>query len=430
MVDRPLQRTHPFAWVPTLYFAEGLPYFVVALIAGLMFKSRGMANDEIAWYTGLLGWVWVFKPLWSPFLELASSKKYLVLFFQLAGGVSLGLVALVLPLPDYFRYTMALLAIVSFCSATHDIAADGLYIASLTEKQQAAFAGWQGGFYSVARFASQGGLVVLAGYLEARMDIAQAWMIIFGALAITMVLLAIYHAWSLPSDVSDKARDSVRSIFTTLVDVIRTFFQKPNIWLLIAFIILFRAGEGQVVTIGPLFLRDPREAGGLGLTTEEVGVVYGTVASLAFIFGSILGGYFTSWLGLKRALFFLICAMNLPNLAYVYLSTALPTNMTLIATALSLEMFGYGFGFVGLILFMMQEVAPGKFQTAHYALATGFMQLGFVLFKMVSGKVQIQLGYQNFFIWVLISAIPVLILSRLVPMRSKETQQGLADEVL
>lgn len=429
MDDRQSQRMHPFTWVPTLYFAEGLPYFVVALIAGLMFKSRGMANDEIAWYTGLLGWVWVFKPLWSPFLEIATSKKFLVLVFQFAGGVGLGLVALVLPLPDYFRYTMVLLAFVSFCSATHDIAADGLYISSLSEKQQAAFAGWQGGFYSVARFFSQGGLVVLAGFLEARLEIAQAWMIIFGALAAVMVLLSLYHAWSLPSDRTVGNRDSVRNILTTLVDVIRTFFQKPNIWLLIAFIILFRAGEGQVVTIGPLFLRDPREAGGLGLTTEQVGVAYGTVASLAFIAGNILGGYFTSWLGLKRALFILICAMNLPNLAYVYLSTMLPTNITLITTALSLEMFGYGFGFVGLILFMMQEVAPGRFQTAHYALATGFMQLGFVLFKMVSGKFQIQLGYQNFFIWVLVSAIPVLILSRFIPMRAKEMQPAPPEEM-
>jgi PAT family beta-lactamase induction signal transducer AmpG len=410
-------RRHPAAWVPTLYFAEGLPYFVVALIAGLMYKSRGISNDEIARFTGLLGFVWVFKPLWSPFLEAYRNKKSIVLLFQFAGGLSLALVALALPLPGYFRYSIALLAVTSFCSATHDIAADGLYIANLSSQQQAAYAGWQGGFFNVARFFSQGALVILAGFLESRIGITQAWMIIFGVLALIMILLSVYHSWALPAT-TGPASESVKGVVETLGDVFVTFFQKKNILLMIAFIILFRAAEGQVMTIGPLFLRDARAVGGLGLTTEQVGAVYGTVASVAFIVGSILGGYFTAWLGLRRALLFLIIAMNLPNLAYVYLSMALPTNTILIAIALSIEMFGYGFGFVGLILFMMQEVAPGKYQTAHYSLATGFMQLGFVLFKMVSGDIQMALGYRRFFAWVLLSAIPVLILSRLIPFRS------------
>jgi len=417
-------RRHPAAWVPTLYFAEGLPYFVVALIAGLMYKSQGISNDEIARFTGLLGFVWVFKPLWSPFLEAYRNKKAIVVLFQLAGGLSLALAALALPLPSYFRYTIALLAVTSFCSATHDIAADGLYIANLSASQQAAYAGWQGGFFNVARFFSQGALVILAGFLESRMGVTQAWMIIFGLLALIMVLLAAYHSWALPATTGPVAAESMGGIWGTLKDVLVTFFQKKNILLLIAFIILFRAAEGQVMTIGPLFLRDARAAGGLGLSTEQVGAVYGTVASLAFIGGSILGGYFTAWLGLRKALVFLICAMNLPNLAYVYLSMALPTNTALIATALSLEMFGYGFGFVGLILFMMQEVAPGRYQTAHYSLATGFMQLGFVLFKMVSGDIQIALGYQKFFVWVLLSAIPVLVLSRLIPFAEGTTAAG------
>ena len=192
-------------------------------------------------------------------------------------------------------------------------------------------------------------------------------------------------------------------------------------------IVLFRAGEGQVTTIGPLFLKDSVENGGLGLSTDQIGAVYGTVASLAFIGGSILGGYFTSWLGLRRAMFFLILAMNLPNLAYFFLSAARPTSTPLIATALSIEMFGYGFGFVGLILFMMQEVAPGRYQTAHYSLATGFMQLGYVLFKMVSGNVQAAMGYKTFFIWVLISAIPALVLSRVIPWKEASASPATPD---
>jgi PAT family beta-lactamase induction signal transducer AmpG len=417
------RRSHPAAWVPTLYFAEGLPYFAVALIAGLMYKSRGIPNEQIARYTGLLGFVWVVKPLWSPFLETFKSKKTVVVLFELLGGASLGLMALALPLPDYFRYTIATLAVAAFCSATHDIAADGLYIASLSSKQQAAYAGWQGGFYNVARFFSQGGLVILAGYLEKRMDVARAWTIIFATLGGVMIAVALYHSWSLPRGGPDRT-ESARDVLETLKEVIVTFFQKQNILLFIAFIILFRAGEGQVTTIGPLFLREARVAGGLGLTTEQVGAVYGTVASLAFIGGSILGGYFTSWLGLRRALFVLICAMNLPNLAYVFLSTALPTSTALIAAALCVEMFGYGFGFVGLILFMMQEVAPGRYQTAHYSLATGFMQLGYVLFKSVSGDIQQRLGYKTFFIWVLVSAVPALILSRMIPFHEPKPAEA------
>jgi MFS transporter, PAT family, beta-lactamase induction signal transducer AmpG len=410
---------HPARWVPTLYFAEGLPYFVVATVAGLMYKSRGVPNDQIAWYTGLLGSVWILKPLWSPFLETVPSKKKVVLAFQLGGGLSLALVALVLPLPGYFRLTIIALVIASFCSATHDIAADGLYIASLSIKQQAEYAGWQGGFYNVARFVSLGGLVVLAGRLEARMDVAQAWMIVFGALAAVLILLSAYHSWALPGSSTQRRPGTWRGTLETLKSVIVTFVQKPRILLLVAFIILFRAGEGQVTTIGPLFLRAPGADGGLGLTTEQVGAIYGTFGSLAFIGGSILGGYFTAWLGLRRAIVFLICAMNLPNLAYVYLSIALPTSAPLVTAALAVEMFGYGFGFVGLILFMMQEVAPGKYQTAHYSLATGLMQLGYVIFKMMSGSIQIWLGYRRFFVWVLISAVPVFVLTRLIPFRQE-----------
>ncbi len=410
-------KRHPITWVPTLYFAEGLPYFLVATMAGLMYKSMGVANEQIALWTGLLGFVWVFKPLWSPFLEVARSKKSIVLLFQFLGGAALGLLALALHLPTYFAASIALLALVAIASATHDIAADGLYIASLDAKQQAAYAGWQGGFYNVARFFSLGGLMVLAGYFEKRMDVAHAWSIIFGMLGAIMIALAVYHIWALPNANNVIRSDtSMRGVYRTLKDVILDFFKKPGIWLAILFIILFRAGEGQVTTIGPLFLRAARGEGGLGLTTAEVGALYGTLATVAFIGGSILGGYFTAWLGLRRGMFFLILAMNLPNLAYFFLSTFLPTNFSVIAGALSLEMFGYGFGFVGLILFIMQEVAVGKYQMAHYALGTGVMQLGYVLFKIMSGAIQAALGYQHFFLWVLVSAIPVLLLSRIVPI--------------
>ncbi|MDO8178467.1 MAG: MFS transporter [Undibacterium sp.] len=408
---------HPMSWVPTLYLAEGLPFYAVALVASLMYKSMGVANDQIAYWTGLITFAWVFKSLWSPFLEAASSKKFLVVMFQMIGGVCLGLVALSLQLPMYFALSIALLGLVAVAAATHDIAADGLYIASLSNKQQAAYAGWQGAFFNAGKFISLGGLVVLAGHLEKSMPPAQAWAVIFGILGGMMIALSLYHSWSLPGTKNTNTQASMRSVFVTLQDVIITFFQKPGIWLAILFILLFRVGEGQIQTIGPLFLRDAKELGGLGLSTTEVGVVYGTAGTIAFLGGSVLGGYFASWLGLKRALPWLILAMNVPNAVFFFLSTNMPDNLAIVATALSVEMFGYGFGFVGLILFMMQVIAVGKYQTAHYALATGVMQLGLVIPKMVSGSIQMSLGYKNFFIWVLISAVPVLLMSRLLGIK-------------
>ncbi|NML60652.1 AmpG family muropeptide MFS transporter [Massilia sp. RP-1-19] len=408
---------HPLVWVPTLYLAQGLPFYAVALVAGLMLKSMGLPNDQIARWTGLLGLAWVFKALWSPFLELARSKKRVVVAFQLVGGAALAGVALALQLPAWFAISIGLFAVVALASATHDIAADGVYIASLSERQQAAYAGWQGAFFNAAKFLSLGGLVILAGHLEKSIGPAPAWTVVFALLSATMVALALYHLWALPGAGTVRSA-SVRGIATTLVDVIRAFFAKPGIWLAILFIILFRAGEGQIQTIGPLFLRDAREIGGLGLSTGEVGAVYGTAGTIAFLAGSIAGGYFTSWLGLKRAMIYLILAMNLPNAVFYYLSVAQPDSLGVIAAALGLEMFGYGFGFVGIILFIMQVVASGPYQTAHYALGTGFMQLGFVLFKMISGDIQQALGYRTFFLWVVCAALPVLLLMRFVRLES------------
>ena len=410
------RRIPPAAWVPTLYFAEGIPFFAVSLLAGILYKRLGLGNDVIALYTKLLLLPWSLKPLWSPLLEMFKTKKYFVVLLQFCGGVSLGLIALCLPLPGYFLYTIGLFAVVAFCSSTHDIAADGLYIASLSGKEQAAYAGWQSGFYSVARLFSQGGLIILAGYLEARMDVPHAWMAIFAAMGLILVALSLYHARALPTGGAARHSGNLREIAATFGDVLISFLKKPNIYLLLLFILLYRAGEGQVVTIGPLFLVDKRSAGGLGLTMDQFGTIYGTFGTVAFLAGTVLGGYFTSWLGLRRALLPLICAMNFPNLAYVYLSAALPTSRVLIASAMSLEMFGYGFGFVGVMLLMMQEIAPGKYQTAHYAFANSLMNLGLMIPGAVSGKIQMTLGYRKFFVWVLISSVPALILSRFIPI--------------
>lgn len=419
-----LGRRHPLSWVPTLYLAQGLPFYAVALVAGQMLKSMGVPNDQIARWTGLLGLAWAFKALWSPFMELAPSRRLAVVACQLTGGACLALVALALQLPMWFALCIALLAIVSLASSTHDIVADGIYIASLDAREQAAYAGWQGAFFNAAKFISLGGLLILAGALEQRFGIEAAWTTVFLLLGGLMALLGLYHVRALPNpSATPKVGGAARSlgaIKDTLVDVIKTFFAKPGIWMAILFIILFRAGEGQIQSIGPLFLRDAREVGGLGLTTAEVGWAYGTVGTAAFLVGSIAGGYFTAWLSLKRALPILILAMNLPNAAFWYLSHAQPESLPAIVALLGIEMFGYGFGFVGVILFIMQVVASGRYQAAHYALGTGFMQLGFVLFRTISGDIQQALGYRDFFLWVLLASLPVLVLSRFMRLEAEQ----------
>lgn len=401
----------PIRWVPSLYFVQGMQFFVVMLIAGLMFKNMGVANDQIARWTGVLGLAWAFKPLWSPFLELARSKKLIVVAMQFTGALGLALMALALQLPHWFAASIAVLFLLAYASATHDIACDGLYMASLDARQQAAYAGWQGAFFNASKFLTLGGLLVLAGHLERGMGVMNAWSVIFGLLAALLALLAAYNAYALPGTLNTEHADlSVAGVARTLREVIADFLRKPGIWMAILFIVMFRFAEGQVQTIGPLFLIEARDKGGLGLSTEQVGAVYGTVGTAAFLLGSILGGYFTSWLGLKRAMPWLIIAMAIPNVTFYYLALTLPPDMLHIGAAVAVEMLGYGFGFVGMILYIMQAVAPGRYQTAHYALGSGVMQLGFIFSKTISGDIQLAMGYQQFFLWTVACGVPALLL--------------------
>ncbi|MGA2201073.1 MAG: MFS transporter [Terriglobales bacterium] len=429
-------RRHPATWVPTLYFAEGLPFYAVNYMALFFYQDMGVKNAVTTLVISLLAWPWTLKPVWSPMLEMYKTKKFFVVLTQLVGGLSLVLIALSLNMPGYFRYSVAIFAVLGFCSATHDIAADGIYIASLSSKEQAAYVGWQGGFYNLARVFSVGGLLWLIGVLgekfaraHASAPVVHAWMIVFGAVGLVLVALSLYHARMLPTGGEERRSESVRQMAATFWDVVVSFFKKPHIIVLLIFIFLYRAGEGQVIKVGPLFLRAMRASGGLGLSSKEVGAIYGIFGSGAYILGSVLGGYFTAKLGLKRALPWLILILNFPMLAYWYLSAALPTNPVKITTAMSIEMFGYGFGFVGVILLMMQEIAPGKYQTAHYAFANSLMNLGVILPGAVSGWIQTKLGYTHFFIWVIIAALPALILSRFIPIRggAKEPPPQIAE---
>ena len=416
-------RRNPALWVPTVYFAEGLPYYAVNFVALFFLQKMGVSNTVNTLAISLLALPWSLKPLWSPALEMFKTKKYFVILMELLGGASLLMVAVSLNLPDYFRYVMVLLAVLGVCSATHDIATDGIYIAVLTPKEQAAWVGIQGACYNMARIFCTGALLWLAGTLTERFTRAQmaapivhAWMAVFAVAGLILVALGLYHAWMLPSGGDERKQESVKQMAATFWDVVVTFFRKPNVYLILLLILLYRAGEGQVVKVGPLFLQASRASGGLGLSSQEVGGIYGFFGSIAFVTGSVLGGLFTAKLGLKRSLPWLILILDIPMLAYWYLSVALPTNSVLVTAAMSAEMFGYGFGFVGVILLMMQEIAPGKYQTAHYAFGTALMNIGIIVPGAVSGWIQSRIGYRNFFIWVIVSGLPALVLAKFIPI--------------
>lgn len=408
--------SHPALWVPTLYFAEGLPFVMIATVSVLMYKSLGISDAQIAFFTTLVTWPWTLKPLWGPLLEMYKTKKYFVIATQFIGGVAFGLVALSLPIDGFFKYSLVLLAILAFNSATHDIAADGVYVNVLSEKEQAQFVGWQGACYNIGKIMAQGGLVFIAGQFEQSVGPISAWMIVMGIFGAIMLLLSLWHAKFLPSGGASTRVTSFTEAFGTFAEVVRTFFAKKNIWWAIAFIVLYRFAEGQAIKIVPLFFRAAREQGGLGLTTSEIGIIYGTFGAAAFIIGSILAGYFTASRGLKKSLFILCCFFNIPFIAYTFLAVTQPSSFSIIGAVVVFEYFGYGFGFVGLILYMMQQIAPGKYKMAHYAFATAVMYLGFMIPSMASGYISDLLGYRNFFIWVLIATIPSFLITWMVPL--------------
>lgn len=416
-IDKIKRTISPVAWVPTVYFAMGMPFVVLNMVTALMFKGLGISDAQIAFWTSIIMFPWTIKPLWSPFLEMFKTKKYFVVLTQFCSGIFFGLVALSLQLPHFFAVSIALLAVIAFSGATHDVATDGVYMAVLSKEDQAKYIGWQGAFYNVAKLAATGGLVYLAGYLIERVGTVNAWMIIMGCCGAIMLLLGLYHWKMLPSD-KEAATNHVVSLHDTwlaLKDVIVTFFQKKYILLYICFIILYRFAEGLVIKIVPLFMKSSLESGGLGLTEQQIGLYYGSFGAAAFVLGSFLAGYFISHYGLKKTLFTLCCVFNFPFAVYPLLAIYQPDSAWLIGGAITFEYFGYGFGFVGLTLFMMQQVAPGKHQMAHYAFASGIMNLGVMIPGMISGVLSDWLGYRTFFIIALLAAIPVLVLVKFLP---------------
>ena len=406
----------PWAWSPSLYFAEGLPYIAIMTISVIMYKRMGISNAEIAFYTGWLNLPWVIKPLWSPFVDLLSTKRWWIVSMQLLLGAGFAGVAFMLPTSFFFQTTLAFFWLMAFSSATHDIAADGFYILALSSQNQALFVGIRSTFYRIATIAGQGLLVMLAGCLEKHCDsVPMAWSLTFYIAAALFLAVALYHSKVLPHPDTDCFTEHLtgKNILKNFVHEFTTFFRKPQAKVALLFMLLYRFPEAQLAKICNLFLIDTVEQGGLGLTTEEVGLVQGTVGIIGLTLGGILGGIAASKGGLRRWLWPMVWAISLPDLVYVYLSYALPDSLYLIGGCIFIEQFGYGFGFTAYMLYLIYY-ARGEHSTAHYAICTAFMALGMMLPGMMAGWLQELLGYQHFFWWVMLCCgVTFLVTSRL-----------------
>ena len=575
----------PWSFVPSLYFAEGIPYVVVMTVSVIMYKRMGVSNTDIALYTSWLYLPWVIKPLWSPIVDVLKTKRFWIYAMQLVIGAGLGGVALTIPAPDFLKYTLLFFWLLAFSSATHDIAADGFYMLALSERQQAWFVGVRSTFYRLAMITGQGLLIILAGFLEIRSglppanltvsatpravtrplnpdsltltrdggelrimaypasveissgntrqsavdsilslakhwnathgfypgvdpastapafldkrasadqpagnfgvaflylsgsptpgselvvnfgfddgdksivlvegsrfvinernwkkpfmavlqldpklksassavfqaragNVTWAWSVTFVILAIMFAFFALYHRFMLPRPASDAAAVSSGSLFSDFIKTLGSFFKRKHIGVILAFLLLYRFAEAQLVKLASPFLLDGREVGGLALTTGEVGFVYGTVGIIALTLGGLLGGFVVAQQGLKYWLWWMVAAINLPNLVYVYLSSALPDGFVVINACVAIEQFGYGFGFTAYMLYMIY-VSEGKFKTAHFAICTGFMALGMMVPGMFSGWIQDQVGYQNFFLWIMLATLPAFAVCKFIPL--------------
>lgn len=421
--------THPASWVPSLYFAEALPYMMVMVLSTVMYTNMGLSNTEIALYTSWLYLPWVIKPLWSPIVDSLKTKRWWILVMQILVGAALAGVALTLQTEMWLQLSLAFFWLMAFSSATHDIAADGFYIIGLTEKEQAFYVGWRSTFYRIGTIFCQGGLVFLAGILQQQYPSEMAWGMTMGLGGVIMLALAMWHAAALPKEREKTDEDQKRysdehtkNFMNTMTDIVLSFwktlivlFHKKGIWPALLFMLLFRFPEAQLAKMAQPFMLRSTEEGGLALATETVGVAYGTIGVIGLLLGGILGGWLVSRDGLKKWWWPMIAAISLPDAVYIYLSIAQPTSMWIINSCVAMEQLGYGFGFTAYMLFLVY-FSKGERSTSVFSICTAFQALGMMLPGMIAGYLADQWGFTNFFWWVMACCLVTVVVSGLVKL--------------
>jgi PAT family beta-lactamase induction signal transducer AmpG len=404
-------RRNPWLWVPSLYFAEGVPYVIVMTMSVIMFKRLGISNTDVAFYTSWLYLPWVIKPLWSPFVDITRTKRLWVVSMQFIVAAALALAACAIPTSNFFKISLAIFWLMAFASATHDIAADGFYMLSMSQHEQAWWVGLRSAFYRAAMIVGSGLLVMLAGALENKTGHNQtAWSITLFSVAGLFLVFSVWHTAMLPRPVNDVPVGNRGALLSDFLGTLRSFFQKPGVGMAIAFILFYRFDEAQLTKVTSPFLLDARANGGLALATASVGQAYGVFGIIALTCGGLLGGFLAAKYGLKKMLPIMLCAMYLPKLAFVFLSYTQPSSFPIVCAAVSVEQFGYGFGFTAFMLYLLY-FANGPHPTAHYAICTGFMALGMMIPGMWSGWLVDHVGYRHFFLWVICCALPGLFLA-------------------
>lgn len=422
-----LKNISPWVWVPTLYFAQGIPYFIVNNISVMMFAKMGVPNGQMALFTSLLYLPWAIKPFWSPFVDIIKTKRWWTIMMQIVMSAAFVLLTLSMPHPEpemiasgqtpisMFTITLLLFAITAFASATHDIAADGFYMIALTQKNQAAFVGIRSTFYRLSSIFGQGVLVYIAGLIETNTgNIPMSWQITLLVTAVLFCGVTLYHTFFMPRpEVEAKPegeKSSAKAILQEFGRTFVTYFTKPGLILAILFMLLYRLPEAFLIKMCTPFLVASREVGGLGLSTENVGLAYGTIGVLFLTIGGILGGLYASKVGLKKSLWWMAAGMTLPCLTFVYLAECLPTNLVLISIAIAIEQFGYGFGFTAYMLYMIY-FSEGEFKTSHYAICTAFMAFSMMIPGMFAGYLQEMMGYALFFWMVIACCVATVIIT-------------------
>ena len=411
-----MNNKNPWAWVPTLYFAEGVPYVAVMTISVIIYKRLGLSNTDITLYTSWLYLPWVIKPLWSPFVDMLRTKRWWILSMQILIAAALAGVAFTIPGPFWLQGSLSFFWLLAFSSATHDIAADGFYMLGLEQHEQAYFVGIRSTFYRIATIFSSGLLVGLAGVLQVlTRSISYAWSLVFYLIAGLFIALWLYHSWALPrpSEDTHRIQKTAADIITEFWNTLVTFFQKPQVWVGICFMLFYRMPEGLLAKVSALFLVDKMANGGLGLSDVEFGMVQGTVGVIGLTLGGILGGIAASRDGLKRWLWPMVMAITIPDLVYVYLSCALPSSLLIINICIFLEQFGYGFGFSAYMLYLIYY-SQGEHKTAHYALCTAFMALSMMIPALFAGALQEAVGYRAFFVIVVVCCVMTYIVASLL----------------
>ena len=423
-------KRHPWAWIPTLYTAEGIPYVIVMSVATVMYERMGLSNAQIALYTSWLYLPWVIKPFWSPFVDLLRTKRWWIVIMQLFIGASLGGLAFSMQLPTFLQCSLCMLWLMAFSSATHDIAADGFYMLALTPQEQAFFVGIRSTFYRIASIVGQGLLIMFAGVLESRFRPSQAWSMTFAITAIVFLVLCFYHTVILPRPAADHATKNIKwhSVTLEFVNTFITFFRKPQIEVAMLFILLYRLPEALLVKICPLFMLDNPSHGGLGLTTGELGLVQGTVGVIGLTLGGIIGGWAAEHGGLRRWLWPMVLSITLPDAVYIGLAYFQPEIISWVNVCVFIEQFGYGFGFTAYMLYLI-SFSRGESSTAHYAFCTGFMALGMMLPGMIAGYLQEMVGYLNFFIITMVLCIATFAVARLIKIDNDFDESDDDDEL-